>query len=559
MATSVTTNPSTLLPLELVDKCIGSRIHIIMKNDKEIVGTLLGFDDFVNMLLEDVTEYESTPEGRRITKLDQILLNGNNITMMPRNYKRTTERAQWTANDLSAAITDVKNGKSIRKAAKDHGIPFSTLQERIKISKMNNHGSHITKEAYDFCKENFITLLSLPPHSSHRLQPLDVIFYGPLKKAYNKECDLYMKTHANERITVYKVAELFNKAYTHVATLAKGISGFSCTGIFPMNPNVFSDEDFPLEIESTEALTDAPSWSSQDVTLQDLSPLPVLSQPGPRSMHSEIWTATPKKAVLEEKKKNKEECLQQKNNQRENSKRKDAVFVRPQKRKLSFSSTSSEGNEVNLCQESGESDYLETDESESEDTLSKEFTLEIKPHNIPVGDYLLVRVSNERSEKNFLSQAIEIGKNSIKVKFMREYRGQWDTYVFPEVEDTSYVIPEDIVGKLTKFQQLRYGKASFWEHINSFLLSIERRGHSSLENGRKRWQFQAIPTSAHNSSSNIWLHDQFVELCTTDLDKWSPHKMVKCVHAVTSGWIGSHPITHPELNSAAIRPTTKEW
>ena len=26
---------STLLPLELVDKAIGSRIHIIMKNDKE--------------------------------------------------------------------------------------------------------------------------------------------------------------------------------------------------------------------------------------------------------------------------------------------------------------------------------------------------------------------------------------------------------------------------------------------------------------------------------------------------------------------------------------------
>jgi len=33
-----------------VDKCIGSKIHIIMKNDKEIVGTLLGFDDFVSIL-----------------------------------------------------------------------------------------------------------------------------------------------------------------------------------------------------------------------------------------------------------------------------------------------------------------------------------------------------------------------------------------------------------------------------------------------------------------------------------------------------------------------------
>ena len=71
-----------IILVELVDKCIGSRIHIIMKNDKEIVGTLLGFDDFVNMVLEDVLEFETTAEGRRVTKLDQILLNGNNITMV---------------------------------------------------------------------------------------------------------------------------------------------------------------------------------------------------------------------------------------------------------------------------------------------------------------------------------------------------------------------------------------------------------------------------------------------------------------------------------------------
>lgn len=83
MAASATgVNPSSLLPLELVDKCIGSRIWIIMKGDKEIVGTLLGFDDYVNMVLEDVVEYETTSEGKRITKLDQILLNGNHITML---------------------------------------------------------------------------------------------------------------------------------------------------------------------------------------------------------------------------------------------------------------------------------------------------------------------------------------------------------------------------------------------------------------------------------------------------------------------------------------------
>jgi len=53
-----------------------------MKNDREFSGTLLGFDDFVNMVLEDVTEYETTPQGKKETKLNQTLLNGNNICML---------------------------------------------------------------------------------------------------------------------------------------------------------------------------------------------------------------------------------------------------------------------------------------------------------------------------------------------------------------------------------------------------------------------------------------------------------------------------------------------
>ena len=39
-----------VLCLELVDKCIGSRIHVIMKSERELYGTLLGFDDFVSIL-----------------------------------------------------------------------------------------------------------------------------------------------------------------------------------------------------------------------------------------------------------------------------------------------------------------------------------------------------------------------------------------------------------------------------------------------------------------------------------------------------------------------------
>lgn len=43
-------NVPQILPLELVDKCIGSRIWIIMRGEKELVGTLRGFDEFVNIV-----------------------------------------------------------------------------------------------------------------------------------------------------------------------------------------------------------------------------------------------------------------------------------------------------------------------------------------------------------------------------------------------------------------------------------------------------------------------------------------------------------------------------
>ncbi|CCI41526.1 hypothetical protein ABG067_002088 [Albugo candida] len=71
-----------VLPLELIDKCIGSRLWIVMQGDKEFVGTLRGFDDYVNMVLDDVTEFELTPSGKRQTELDQVLLNGNNVCML---------------------------------------------------------------------------------------------------------------------------------------------------------------------------------------------------------------------------------------------------------------------------------------------------------------------------------------------------------------------------------------------------------------------------------------------------------------------------------------------
>jgi LSM domain len=43
----MTSAATRILPLELIDKAIGSRIWILMRGSKEVVGTLRGFDDYV--------------------------------------------------------------------------------------------------------------------------------------------------------------------------------------------------------------------------------------------------------------------------------------------------------------------------------------------------------------------------------------------------------------------------------------------------------------------------------------------------------------------------------
>eukprot|EP00922_Rhytidocystis_sp_ex-Travisia-forbesii_P033052 GHVS01049164.1.p1 GENE.GHVS01049164.1~~GHVS01049164.1.p1 ORF type:complete len:146 (-),score=54.69 GHVS01049164.1:379-816(-) len=107
------------LPLALVDKCTGSSIWVIMKGDKELVGTLRGFDDYVNMVLDDVTEYSFTPTGIKETHLDSILLNGTNITMLvpggkPKGGGKGAEQQQQHERKETTATTTT-TGEQQRK------------------------------------------------------------------------------------------------------------------------------------------------------------------------------------------------------------------------------------------------------------------------------------------------------------------------------------------------------------------------------------------------------------------------------------------------------------
>jgi len=48
---------------------------------------------------------------------------------------------------------------------------------------VDGHSSHVNLKFIDYCDRNRIILAIFPPHSTHRLQPLDVGIFSPLAKA----------------------------------------------------------------------------------------------------------------------------------------------------------------------------------------------------------------------------------------------------------------------------------------------------------------------------------------------------------------------------------------
>jgi hypothetical protein len=66
-----------------------------------------------------------------------------------------------------------------------HTQSYTIGQYRLLI--LNGHGSHSGPEFNQFCTENLIIPLYIPPHSSHLLQPLDVSCFSLLKHIYKQE------------------------------------------------------------------------------------------------------------------------------------------------------------------------------------------------------------------------------------------------------------------------------------------------------------------------------------------------------------------------------------
>ena len=56
---------------------------------------------------------------------------------------------------------------------------------------VDGHSSHVNMGLVTLADDLRILLFILPPHTTHRLQPLDVGLFSPLSQAYSKRLDAY--------------------------------------------------------------------------------------------------------------------------------------------------------------------------------------------------------------------------------------------------------------------------------------------------------------------------------------------------------------------------------
>ncbi|XP_026324406.1 uncharacterized protein LOC113233496, partial [Hyposmocoma kahamanoa] len=168
---------------------------------------------------------------------------------------------------------------------------------------LDNHQSHVDINVVEKAKANSIVMLSFPPHCTHRLQPLDVGVNAPFKNYCAKAQDNWLRSNPGKTMSIYEIPEIVKYALPLAATPINIMGSFRKTGIWPLNPDIFSDEDFapsfvtdrPLpasdESKAPVLIPDNSDGNDKNASLTDHRE--IWDEPGPS------WAGLPPKSCTE--------------------------------------------------------------------------------------------------------------------------------------------------------------------------------------------------------------------------------------------------------------------
>jgi len=122
----------------------------------------------------------------------------------------------------------------------------ASSKENPSLLLLDNVDTHFSTETLELAKQNGVTVFTFPPHCTHKLQPLDVGFFGPFKTFYDNAVNTFLANNPACPPTIYRVAGFVREALSRAATPQTIIKSFEAPGIVPFNRNIFTEADFMM-------------------------------------------------------------------------------------------------------------------------------------------------------------------------------------------------------------------------------------------------------------------------------------------------------------------------
>jgi hypothetical protein len=177
---------------------------------------------------------------------------------------------------------------------------------------LDGHRSHLTLKFLRYAVDHQIILLCLPPHSTHRLQPLDVGIFGPMGTAYDALVKRFNR-YDGRGVTQREYIDWIQQARDKACSKKNIESAFAATGLIPFNPNrvlskLKEKKEYDRPRTPPEAPSEAPSKAPPAPPQPTITPfcriqqgtmaldVPVNSVSDAEALIDRIGTATPSRA-----------------------------------------------------------------------------------------------------------------------------------------------------------------------------------------------------------------------------------------------------------------------
>ena len=155
------------------------------------------------------------------------------------HFEKHSQRPQTWARDERIATGDARRAAleaRLEDIEESHLIGCKSGYRLLIMDGHTSQCSHVNKEFVSYCWANKIVPLCLPAHTTHILQPLDLVIFRKLKKAYSEAVDKSASCGITG-IDKEKFVKILGEIRSTVFTSRNIMSAFAAAGLSPLDPS----------------------------------------------------------------------------------------------------------------------------------------------------------------------------------------------------------------------------------------------------------------------------------------------------------------------------------